>query len=156
MVGSPESQGSRSICPADDANYLFRVLLVEDSPILRKKVREALRTVPGITLVAETPTVRGALDALRSDRIEIIILDLRLTDGSGFRVLEAVGAMTPRPTVLVLTNFDDPAYRRRALESGATFFFDKSVEFNDFIDTLTALAHPPGPSGVEREDRTRS
>jgi DNA-binding NarL/FixJ family response regulator len=61
--------------------------------------------------------------------------------GSGIDVLESMKKNPSPPIVIMLSNFSGPQYRRRCLEGGARFFFDKSVEFHKVAEVLRGLVN---------------
>lgn len=124
---------------------LGRVLIADDSPIVRQSITRLLDNTPGVAVVGQAGDVPGTLTALRLLTPDVVILDLRLPGGSGFDVLDAIRQAARPPKVIVLTNFTFPQYRRRCLEAGASFFLDKSVEFDQLPQALQALGFPPDP-----------
>ncbi|WP_319244835.1 response regulator transcription factor [uncultured Propionivibrio sp.] len=117
----------------------MRLLLVEDSRLLRERLRGMIRAVPGCEIVAEADTEADArlrVDQLRPD---VIVLDLRLRGGSGLSVLDYVKARQPDVIVIVLTNYGDAEYRARCLDLGADYFFDKSRDIDTFLGVLAEL-----------------
>jgi DNA-binding NarL/FixJ family response regulator len=70
---------------------------------------------------------------------DVVILDLHLRTGSGFGVLRRLRG-PERPKVIVLTNFDVPAYRREAESLGADAFLDKSRDYGHLPELLSSFA----------------
>ncbi len=66
----------------------------------------------------------------------MVILDIRMSDGSGIDVLPEIKKGNQSPLVIVLTNYPYPQYRRKCIEAGADFFFDKSTEFDKVTEVL--------------------
>ena len=127
--------GSRAI--------VYEVFLVEDSPLLRKRVEEMLASIPGAALVGHAADVAGAIQGILAARPKAVVLDLRLAaEGNGFDVLREVRARLPEVAFYVLTNFANEAYRQTAQKLGARGFFDKSNEFEKLRFVLTAAAAP--------------
>jgi two-component system OmpR family response regulator len=103
----------------------LRVLLVEDSKVLTERLTEAIRQIPDVELVGTADTEAAALDAVRRDSVDVIILDLHLKQGTGFGVMRALASTQLKPRIIVLTNYDLPEYKNAALALGATHFLDK-------------------------------
>lgn len=117
----------------------MKVLLVEDSRILRERLRGLIREIPGVQIVAEADAeadARARIDLLHP---EVIVLDLRLRSGSGLSVLDYVKAKQPDSIVIVLTNYGDAEYRNKCINLGADYFFDKSRDIDTFIGVLAEL-----------------
>jgi DNA-binding NarL/FixJ family response regulator len=105
----------------------LRVLLVEDSRRLAERIRELIELNEDATVVRTVDDEVSAIEAARKDRIDLIVLDLQLQSGTGFGVLEQLGAN--RPPVVVLTNYALPQYQKRAHDLGVEYFLDKSRDF---------------------------
>jgi DNA-binding NarL/FixJ family response regulator len=105
----------------------LRVLLVEDSRRLAERIRELIELNEDATVVRTVDDEASAIEAARKDRIDLIVLDLQLQSGTGFGVLEQLGAN--RPPVVVLTNYALPQYQKRAHDLGVEYFLDKSRDF---------------------------
>jgi two-component system, OmpR family, response regulator len=132
-----ESRSGMHIQPA-----VLRVVVVEDSRIIRERLAELLRDIPNVATLAYATTQDEALAILRQGEWEVVILDLQLKEGTGIRVLEELAKTTRREntTVIVFSNFDFPQYRSRTIALGADFFFDKSLEFRRLHEVLAGLA----------------
>ncbi len=124
----------------------MRVLIVDDSSIIADRLATLLSEVSReIRVVGQARDVDEALTAAWALKPDVLILDLGLPSGSGIDVLAEVKRADPVPIVVILTNYPYPQYRKRCLELGADFFFDKSTEFDSlreaFLDLLHASPH---------------
>jgi DNA-binding NarL/FixJ family response regulator len=114
------------------------VLLVEDSPLLAERLREALGALPEIRDVRVVDREVAAVESL--DCCDVVVLDLHLKQGTGFGVLRALAAQRePPPVVVVFTNHDVPGYRARAAMLGARHFLDKARDFERLQELLREL-----------------
>ena len=116
-----------------------RVLLVEDSRVLSERLAEVIRLSDDVELVGSVDTEDGARAAVADEDIDIMILDLHLKQGNGFGVLRALPEARTRPFVVVLTNYDLPAYKDAALRLGVTHFLDKLRDFGRLPEVLREL-----------------
>ena len=107
----------------------LRVFVVEDSDGVRERLVGMLAELDGVDVVGEARGALEAIEQIEALRPDLLTLDLELADGSGFAVLRSVLASAPPPLVAVVTNHSSPPIRRRCLDAGASFFFDKSLEF---------------------------
>ncbi len=117
----------------------MKILLVEDSRILRERLRGMISAIPGAHIVAEADAEADARGRIDSERPELVVLDLRLRSGSGLSLLDYIKAKQPDCIVIVLTNYGDAEYRNKCLNLGADYFFDKSQDIDTFISVLTEL-----------------
>jgi DNA-binding NarL/FixJ family response regulator len=117
----------------------LRVLLVEDSRILSEKIMELLCENRFIQMLGSVTTEEDAIALLRGKTADAVVLDLRLSRGSGFGVLEYIATLEHRPRVIVLTNYSLLEYKRRAQHLGAEYFLDKSRDFPRLPELLEAM-----------------
>jgi DNA-binding NarL/FixJ family response regulator len=118
----------------------LRVLLVEDSPVIRGLIMEIINEVPGVTVSESVESERDAIEAVARLDVDVVILDLQLRKGTGFGVLRALRDMAKKPVVVVLTNFALQSYRETALALGARDFLDKSRDYDRLPAILTEIA----------------
>jgi DNA-binding NarL/FixJ family response regulator len=95
--------------------------------------------IDGIEPVGTATTEAEAISAIQSQHPNAILLDLRLKEGTGFGVLRYINSMEVRPSVVVITNYALPQYRKQAEVLGARFFLDKTQDFEQIPDTLELL-----------------
>lgn len=123
----------------------LRLLLVEDEQANRALIRAILSRARQPELAGhvlhEAETIGEARAVLATRPIDVIILDVRLPDGSGLDLAAEVRA-SERPAVgiVIVSASVLPAERSRAIESGADAFLGKPFGATDLIDVLVALA----------------
>ena len=102
------------------------VLLVEDDPADARLIQTALAAAgQGRFQVESVGRLVDALEQLRSDRFEVVLLDLSLPDGQGLEAFEQVSRTAPDTLVLVLNGPDDEETARQAVARGACEHFTK-------------------------------
>ena len=115
------------------------VFLVDDSAVVRERLADALSGLPTGQVIGHAQGVAEAVEAIRRIKPDVVILDLHLSEGNGIQVLQEIKKGSTAPIVIVLTNCAYPQYRKRCLEAGAEFFFDKSLEFDMVRNVLQQL-----------------
>jgi DNA-binding NarL/FixJ family response regulator len=118
----------------------MQVFVVEDSPMVRARLVEMLRAVPGAKVVGAAPGAKAAIGMILATRPDVVVLDVNLAEGSGFDVLRAVCRQAPEIDFYMLSNFADAPYRDLAQRLGARAFFDKSNEFERVRDLVAERA----------------
>jgi len=108
----------------------LRVLLVEDSAVLAQRLKEAIGQVAGVALLEVLDTEDAAILYLGRHRVDVVVLDLHLRQGTGFGVMRALAAYRHKPTFIVLSNYELPEYRTKALHMGAAYFLDKAHDYD--------------------------
>ena len=113
-----------------------RVLIVDDSVEIRRRIVAMLAESGQIQIVGQAGNGREAMEALERLRPDTIILDIRLPDQSGIEILKQVKTRQPEVMVVMLTNFDSAQYREQCRRLGADHFLNKTLEFEKIIDTV--------------------
>lgn len=121
----------------------MNVFIVDDSEILRERLRSILADIRGVRIVGEAEDVPTAKEYLTTSTPDVVILDIRMPGGSGIDVLEMIKREKPFIKVIVLTNYPYPQYRKRCMELGAEFFLDKSTEFDRLPGVLQQIIGGP-------------
>jgi DNA-binding NarL/FixJ family response regulator len=117
----------------------MRVLIVDDSQVIRERLVMLLNEIPGVEIVGQAETVAQAIDALRQFTPDAMILDLRLPDGNGLDVLRLMQRERLPTAVIVLTSYPYPQYEKRARAAGAYAFLNKARDFATIPELLRAL-----------------
>lgn len=106
---------------------------------------------PGIAIVA-APTLADARCVLEEHRVDLILLDLGLPDGSGVELMPALTNLSLRPTVVVTTIFEDDAHLWSALRAGADGYLLKHEGEAELIVLLKGIlrGHPPLSAPIAR------
>ena len=119
-----------------------RVFIVEDSPLIRKRIIDNLQSLGGFDVVGFAEGESAAVAAIAETEPDVVITDIRLKEGNGIEVVRQVRekAFACRPRIYVLSNYANAEYRRQCELVGADDFFDKSGEYDRFLETLKHIA----------------
>src|SRR5215471_8339428 len=128
--GSPpeaERNQARPTLTETDGVTSLRVFLVEDSPSVRDRLNDFLAEPGKVEMIGFAVTEADAVRQLRTQSVDVAIVDLNLKEGTGIGVIESVRAIhaKPPPTIIVLTNYAFPEFEAACRERGADYFFDK-------------------------------
>lgn len=135
-MAAPPARGHTSLVNWATANEM-NVFVVEDAPEVRKRLVAIVRAIPGIAVIGEAESVRGAVDGVLASAADVMLLDLQLSGGSGLDVLAAVKPQRPALYVIVLSNFsNEQQYRDASLAAGADVVLDKTKEFGRVREIL--------------------
>ncbi len=116
-----------------------RVLVVDDEPQIRRALRVALRA-NGYT-VEEAPTGEAALDALSTQPLDLVVLDLGLPDIDGIEVCQRLREWSRVPIIVLSVQGDDEA-KVRALDEGADDYVTKPFSMPELLARMrVALRH---------------
>ena len=137
-----------------DLNDRSLLLLDDDAP-LRTRLGRALESRGFTTqLVA---SVSEALTAVKSHAPAFAVLDMRLEDGNGLRVVEAINEARPDARIVMLTGYGNIATAVAAVKAGAVDYLSKPADADDVARALLALPGeaPPPPENPMSADRVR-
>ncbi|MCX6169824.1 MAG: response regulator transcription factor [Ignavibacteriales bacterium] len=116
-----------------------KLLIVDDSVEIREGLKRFVAGLNSIELVGEAGDGISALEMVDRLKPDFVTLDIKMPGMSGLLILHKIKKKYPLITVVMLTNFPFEHYRQVCLNAGASYFFDKSNEFEQMIDTLKSL-----------------
>ena len=114
-------------------NPRIRVVIVDDEPLARERLRTLLHDDPGTEIVAEAGDTASAIAAIGSTRPDLVFLDVQIPGGSGFEVIGGIGA-NAMPCVIFVTAYDK--YALRAFEVHALDYLLKPFDRERFRSAL--------------------
>lgn len=122
----------------------MRAYIVERSQIVRSRLASLLAEIEGLDLVGQAGSVRDATENILVLQPDVVLIDIKLPDGSGLDMLESLRAQGLKAKVIVITLDLYPLYRKRAMELGAIHFIDKARELEKIRPILVQLVagHP--------------
>lgn len=118
-----------------------RVVLVDDDPHMREVVAHDLRADPRIDLVAEAASARDGKRAIAAHPFDVLVVDLKLRDGTGFELIEHTRRVRPAAETIVITVMEDDESALRAFELGATGYLIKSSWFGNFAQAVLQVVN---------------
>ena len=123
-----------------------RILIVDDQAQIRRFMRTTLAGA-GYE-VDDAKTGEQALEKVRKFRPDLVLLDISLPAGDGFKVAERIQTHIPTPTpIIFLTASKRSEFRQRALDLGAIAFFEKPFEAQDLLAVIrNSLTRKPAVS----------
>ena len=117
----------------------LRVMLVDDHEVVRGGVRAMLQATDDIIVTAEAASVQEAIDEASRSRPDVIVMDVRLTDGSGIEATRQIRADRPATRVLMLTSFADDEALFASIMAGASGYVLKQVNSAELLRAIRAV-----------------
>jgi DNA-binding NarL/FixJ family response regulator len=118
---------------------VIRVAIVDDHPVVADGLGAALAKTAGIDVAWTAGTLADARRALdHGADVDVVLLDVRLPDGSGLDLLP--GMRTGKPAFVVLSSFDRPQYAAAAFKRGAAGFLLKLAPTADIVEAVNVAA----------------
>ncbi|MDR3202069.1 MAG: response regulator transcription factor [Bifidobacteriaceae bacterium] len=124
----------------NDLPEITNVMIVDDPEVVRRGIAEVVERSEGMRVVAEAGSVAEALRRAVLVNPQVILVDLRLPDGTGIDLMNQLGEVVPQVRPVVLTSFDDDDALAAALEAGAAAFLLKSVRGAEIAEVIRAVA----------------
>jgi DNA-binding NarL/FixJ family response regulator len=117
----------------------MKVIIADDSRLMRERIREAISTFRGVEIVSETDTGLKTLAELNKHNPDLAIIDIRMPDKNGLEVMKEFRTKNKTTKIIILTNYAYDQYKDRAFENGADYFFSKSEDFEKIADVVAAI-----------------
>jgi DNA-binding NarL/FixJ family response regulator len=138
---------------------VLRLLLVDDHEVVRQGIAALLARRDTLQVVAQAGTVEEAIAEARRHRPDIIVMDVRLPDGSGVEACRDIRAEMPETKVIMLTSYPDEEAVLSAIVAGASGYLLKQVRGRDLVAAIEAVGQGQSllaPAVTERVlDRVR-
>lgn len=115
---------------------MLRVLCVDDHAIFRQGVKQILQRSDRQLTIGEAATADEAMQLVRGNRWDVVILDLSLPDRSGLQLITEMKDEQPELPVLVLSMHADDEYAMRALRNGASGYMTKESAPEDLVNAV--------------------
>ncbi len=117
----------------------LRVLLVDDHEVVRSGVKALLQATEDIVVTAEAGTIREAVDEADRTRPDVVVMDVRLADGSGIEATREIRAKHPKTQVVMLTSFADDEALFASIMAGASGYVLKQVKSGELVRAIRTV-----------------
>lgn len=117
----------------------LRLLLVDDHEVVREGLAALLSRRPQFQIVAEAGSVADAVAAARRFEPDLVVMDVRLPDGSGIEACRDIRAELPATRVVMLTSYPDEEAVLSAILAGASGYLLKQIRGRDLVTALEAV-----------------
>ena len=124
--------GPKSVMP-------LRIMIVDDHEVVRDGIKALLAEEEGLTIAGEAGGVREAIERAEWARPDVVVMDIRLPDGSGIDATREIRARLPNTQVLMLTTFADDEALFASIMAGAAGYVLKQVHGGDLVRAIRAV-----------------
>ena len=118
----------------------IRVVICDDHEVVREGLRGLIGRQAGMTVVGEAGTVAEAIEAVTRVNPDIVIMDVRLPDGSGVEACQAIREARPSVKVIMLTSYADDEALFASILAGAAGYLLKQTRGQAVVDAITTVA----------------
>jgi DNA-binding NarL/FixJ family response regulator len=122
-----------------DTQRPLRVLLVDDHEVVRRGLRALLEAQDGIEVVGEVDTAADVVRQVGFNAPDVVVMDVRLPDGSGVEATRRVRQRFPDVAVLILSSFADEEALMSSIEAGASGYLLKRIDTEAIVDAVRAV-----------------
>src|SRR5438445_1150495 len=122
-----------------DPTRPLRLLVVDDHEVVREGLVALLDRRAGFQVVAQAGSVQEAIAQARLQRPDIVVMDVRLPDGSGVEACREIRAELPETRIIMLTSFPDDEAVLSAIVAGASGYLLKQIRARDLVAALEAV-----------------
>lgn len=126
----------------------FTVLVVDDSALFRQRVTRLLDD-RNLHPVLQARNYEEAVNWLLQTKVDLTLLDISMPGKSGIELLKLIKARYPGTKVWMISNHADEHYKQYCLSTGADYFFDKSLDFEEMENRTTMICNE-----IERSELT--
>ncbi|MDQ1636787.1 MAG: hypothetical protein QOF62_126 [Pyrinomonadaceae bacterium] len=116
------------------------ILIIDDHEVVRDGVKKIFDDQPGDVTFGEANTRLEALQLVRQQDWDLVVLDLSLGDQSGLEVLKEIKELRPRLPVLILSMHSEEQYARRAFKAGASGYITKDSSRTELAKAINKVA----------------
>lgn len=123
----------------DSTHSLIRILTVDDHPLLRKGIAALVNAEPDMKLVAEASNGEEAIEAFRSHRPDVTLMDLQMPGLNGLEAIGRIRSEFPDARIIVLTTYTGDIQVLRALKAGARAYILKGHVHKELLEAVRAV-----------------
>jgi DNA-binding NarL/FixJ family response regulator len=116
-----------------------RVLVVDDSPEFVEQAIMLLSELPFVQVVGSASSGREALQFVKREQVDLMLLDLQMPDANGLDIMRQVKALPDPPKVLIVTLYDTFEFRSAARQAAADGFIAKTDFVTELRPSIEAL-----------------
>jgi len=131
----------------------LRIELVDDHEIVRQGLKRMIEAEDDFVVVGEAGTVEEAIRRVGFDEPHVVLLDIRLPDGSGVEACREIRARWPHINVLMLTSFADDEALFASIMAGASGYVLKQIKGSDLLESIRKVGRGESLLDTEMTDR---
>lgn len=121
---------------------MIKVVIADDSVLIRERLVGMLSELSKVEIVGQAGDAWEAIDFIQDLGPDVVILDIRMPGKSGINLIpyiKYIKQANPAPVIIMFTNYPYPQYRKKCMDAGADYFFNKSTEFEKIPELLKNL-----------------
>lgn len=132
----------QGLLPASNSISPIRVVIVDDSELVRDQVKAVLGELPNASVVGEAKSPHEAVEIVKEHQPEMVILNLFMRGWLGVDILSHIKGLGLPNHVYVLANYSSASHRGACLNAGLDLFFDRALECGKLKEIMKILNQP--------------
>src|SRR6202521_3407017 len=117
----------------------IKVMLVDDHEVVRRGLRSLVETTADLEVVGEAGSVAEAIRQAQASQPDVVVMDVRLPDGSGIEAAREIRAQRPATRVLMLTSYADEAAVFASIMAGGAGLFTKNTHAAELLSGIRTV-----------------
>ncbi len=118
---------------------MINILIVDDHVIVREGIKRIIDDTAGITIVAEASSGQEALDLIRKNKYDLILLDISMPGQNGLQTLKLIKKHDKNLPVLMLSMHAEQQYAMRAIKAGASGYLTKDTASTQLVKAIRKI-----------------
>lgn len=110
-----------------------RILIVDDHPVIRVGLTQIINRETDLRVCAEAGTMEEAVKAVKKQKIDLALVDMRLDGTTGIQVIKKIKILCPDLITLVFSMSDNPQYVKQAIKAGTSGYMTKDEISEDIV-----------------------
>ena len=102
-----------------------RLLIVNNLPSFRQRVREMIQAIPWASIIAEAKNGLEAIELVKRHRPDVVLMDIVMPGMNGIEATRRIKEIAPQTKVIAITAYDNAEFPKRSIEAGADLFIKK-------------------------------
>ena len=119
---------------------MIRVMLVDDHEVVREGLKALLNRRERLTVVGEAGTVAQAIEVALRERPDVVVMDVRLPDGTGIEACRDIRSQLPGTSVIMLTSYADEQAVMASILGGASAYLLKQTRGSQLAEAIEGVA----------------
>lgn len=119
---------------------MIKVIIVDDHMIVREGLKQIIADTADMRVIDEASNGQEALDQIRNNSYDVLLLDISMPGRSGLEVLKEIRSEAPHLSILVLTMHPEEQYAVRVLRAGASGYLTKESAPDELIEAIRKVS----------------
>jgi DNA-binding NarL/FixJ family response regulator len=117
-----------------------RLYIVDEHDSIRLALAEYLDRASNLTVVGHTANVDDALEEIREAQLDVVLVEVKRTDGMGLEIVRKISRLPDAPQLIVFTSYPTKWEEDAATRAGASLYVLKDIKSDELVEHISELA----------------